>query len=463
MQHAERTHLVGILMVVAAILVGAAGADIPKVISYQGRVTDAAGVPVADATYTMQFRLYDAVTGGTQVWESGDVSVTTGDGVFSVLLGSSPQPLILLAFDKDYWLAVRFAGVDQTPRQRMASVGYAYMASGLVPGTEVESTLSGPLFTADNTATSGASADGIWGETHSTGGCGVFGNAAATTGGTQGVSGHSHSPNGVGVHGYVSASTGGTKGVYGEVMSTGGSAVYGMAWGTTGLCYGGYFETASSSGTGVRGVATATTGETYGVLGRSYSTTDNSRGVYGRSYATVGLTYGVYGQSNSSQGIGVRGSAPATGVYGEATANSNVTNGVYALSHSPTGRALYAENTSSGWAGYFVGDVNISGSLTVSGDFFPTPAYDSGWVTIAAGATTTLTHDIGGNEDNYLVDIQHRYSDIGRNNQYQGYEIQDDGSQWGFYWYNLTSTAISVKKASSMYANDRFRIRIWRY
>lgn len=451
------------LCLLAVMLAGSTSADIPKVISYQGRVTDAAGVPVADGTYTMQFRLYDAETGGSQVWESGDVSVATNGGVFSVLLGSSPQPAILLYFDEDYWLAVRFAGVDQTPRQCMASVGYAYMASGLVPGTEVEATLYGPLFTADNTATTGASADGLWGETHSTGGCGVFGNAAATTGGTVGVLGYSHSPSGVGVHGYVSASTGSTKGVYGEVMSTAGSAVFGMAWATTGVCYGGYFETAATSGTGVRGVATATTGVTYGVYGRSYSTTDDSRGVYGRSYATEGGTYGMYGQSDSPQGTGVRGMSPFNGVYGEATAGSNVTNGVYALAHSATGRALYAENTANGWAGYFVGDVNINGSLTVSESFFPEPAYDSGWVTIAAGATTTLTHSVGGNEDDYLVDIQHRYSDIGRSNQYQGYEIQDDASEWGFYWYNLTSTSITVKKASSMYANDRFRIRIWRY
>jgi hypothetical protein len=50
-------------------------------ISYQGRVTDDIGVPVADGTYDMRFRIYDGETGGTLEWDSGtqskDVHVRT--------------------------------------------------------------------------------------------------------------------------------------------------------------------------------------------------------------------------------------------------------------------------------------------------------------------------------------------------------------------------------------------------
>ena len=45
-----------------------------------------------------------------------------------------------LDFNVDCWLEVRISGDIQSPRVQLGSVGYAYMASGVVPGTEV----SGP-------------------------------------------------------------------------------------------------------------------------------------------------------------------------------------------------------------------------------------------------------------------------------------------------------------------------------
>jgi hypothetical protein len=230
--------------------------------------------------------------------------------------------------------------------------------------------------------------------------------------------------------------------------------------------YGGYFETASTSGTGVRGIATATTGSTYGIYGRSYSTGTDSRGVYGRSYATVGVTYGVYGWSNSAQGTGVKGYAPQNGVWGEASAGSGTTNGVYALSHSSMGRALYAENTAGGYAGYFVGDVNITGDLTVTGgSAFPTPAYDSDWVTIAAGATTTLTHGLGGDPEDYVVDLEFQAYDMGINGMALGGDVRGDpvDDVYGFYWQELNASTVQVRKGSAMYPGDEFRVRIWTY
>ncbi len=105
-------------------------AEIPQVISYQGKATDSGGTPVADDNYTMRFRIYNAASGGTLRWDSSNRTVAVSGGVFNVLLGESPQPPILTQFNEDNWLLVTFAGVDQTPRQPMASVGYAYMASG---------------------------------------------------------------------------------------------------------------------------------------------------------------------------------------------------------------------------------------------------------------------------------------------------------------------------------------------
>jgi hypothetical protein len=371
-----------------------ASAEIPQVIGYQGRVTDNSGVPVADGSYTMRFRIYDAQTGGTQLWNSGTHSIPVADGIFNVLLGQSPQTTLTLLFDEDYWLLVTFDGEDQLPRRRLASVGYAYMASGLVPGTIV----SGPVTTSPYSVISGQNAAtggiayGIHGSSASTIARGVYGDATAASGTTYGVFGRSSSPAGRAVYGVATATAGSNYGVYGRSTSTGGTGVYGAATATTGtiygvygtsastdgrgVCgvatateypaYGGYFESSSSSGRGVYGAATSTVGWTYGVDGRVYST--DGIGVGGFAYATVGTSTGVFGRSYSTEGRGVRGWATAEsgttygvrgeavsssgrGVYGEATATTGTTYGVYGMSSSSGGTAVYGEASASSGLG----------------------------------------------------------------------------------------------------------------
>jgi len=308
-------------LVVLALLSGLASADIPQVISYQGKVTDTSGNPVADGSYTMRFRIYDAVTGGTLLWDSGARTVSVAGGIFSVLLGETPQPALNLAFDDDYWLLVTFSGVDQTPRQRLASAGYAYMASGLVAGTEVSGSVGLGTLAAikgTNTAPSGA-VYGVAGQCLSTSGRGVYGKAEATTGTTYGVYGRSESVDGTGVYGYASASAGTTNGVYGKSSSPDGRGVYGSATDPAGGTYGGFFEIWSPGGNAVYGRAWATTGGNIAVYGRNDS--NEGYGVFGSARCTTGVNYGVYGRSYSSAGYGIVGTATAAtgetyGVYG---------------------------------------------------------------------------------------------------------------------------------------------------
>jgi hypothetical protein len=342
-----------VLVATAAVLAvcSVALGEIPRVMGYQGRVTDDIGTPVADGNYTMSFRIYDNSGGsGSPLWDSGSQAVALSGGVFSVALGESPQPACSLAFNQDYWMLVTFAGEDQTPLRRLGSVGYAYMASGLVPGTEV----SGSVITGTtaalkgiNTATTGITYGG-WYESASTQGRGVYGKAAATTGNTYGVSGRSDSSSGRGVYGWAVASTGTTYGVYGRSSSTDGRGVYGYALASTGATYGGRFESSSWSGTGVYGEVSATTGTTYGVWGESGSA--SGAGVYGYASATAGNTYGVSGRSDSQSG---------RGVYGEASATTGINYAIAGLTLSP-----------SGYAGYFLGDVYVEGNLSkASGSF----------------------------------------------------------------------------------------------
>ena len=183
-------------------LVSPSLAEIPQLITYQGKVTDSGGIPVADGDYSMTFTIYDAETSGTSLWSSGSITVTVSGGVFSVLLGDTGQPTLNLDFDSDYWLEIDIAGDVQSPRTRLGSVAYAYMASGLVPGTEVTWTSNYPTIKGTNYG----------------GGAGLRGDSDQGIG----VRGESGATNGKGVYGVANAATGGNYGVYGESGSTNG-------------------------------------------------------------------------------------------------------------------------------------------------------------------------------------------------------------------------------------------------
>lgn len=65
-----------ILVFVVLVITGLAFGEIPRVINYQGKVTDLSGVPVADGSYDMTFRMYDAESGGSEEWNSGPMGLS---------------------------------------------------------------------------------------------------------------------------------------------------------------------------------------------------------------------------------------------------------------------------------------------------------------------------------------------------------------------------------------------------
>ncbi len=105
-------------------------AQVPRLINYQGMLTDAVGNPIR-GDVTIEFRIYASETGGTIEWaETQLVKVT--DGLFHVVLGSSsPTAQIPLSlFDgTDKYLALKVGtDTEMTPRKRLVSVGYAFRA-----------------------------------------------------------------------------------------------------------------------------------------------------------------------------------------------------------------------------------------------------------------------------------------------------------------------------------------------
>ena len=108
-------------------LVAALLAQVPRTLSYQGVLTDSAGIPKADGTYSFMFRLYADSSGGTALWmETKNLPVTRG--LFSTSLGD--QIPLKLPFDRPYWLGIVVgAEAELNPRLRLNSVGYSMRSS----------------------------------------------------------------------------------------------------------------------------------------------------------------------------------------------------------------------------------------------------------------------------------------------------------------------------------------------
>ncbi len=121
-----------------------AAAGIPKLINFQGKLTDATdGTNVPNGTYSMQFKLYDDPTAGSLLWTEtwdgtgGSTQVTVTNGVFNVKLGSFTA-LSSTFFNTDaIYLTVNFndgGGYDgeMSPRKRLTAAAYAFNANNLV-------------------------------------------------------------------------------------------------------------------------------------------------------------------------------------------------------------------------------------------------------------------------------------------------------------------------------------------
>ncbi len=112
--------------------------QIPRTISYQGVLTDNAGNPKPDGSYTITFSLYDN-EGGSAIWsETKTLNVTKG--LFSTSLGSQTPFGISLKFDKPYWLGIKVGDeAELSPRIALTSVGYSLTADNVIDGKVVKS------------------------------------------------------------------------------------------------------------------------------------------------------------------------------------------------------------------------------------------------------------------------------------------------------------------------------------
>lgn len=110
----------------------AAGAAVPPMISYQGKLMQPSGAPVPDGSYSIQFAIYDDPASADpehKLWSETNANVQVKGGLFSVLLGSVTNLPANIFDNPDRWFGVKVGSdPEMTPRQKIASVAYAVKA-----------------------------------------------------------------------------------------------------------------------------------------------------------------------------------------------------------------------------------------------------------------------------------------------------------------------------------------------
>ncbi len=92
----------------AAILLGSLafaclGQQAPKLLPFQGRLSDQNGTAVSDGVRVVQFKIYDAPVGGQAVWNGEVQKLTVNGGLVSTVLGSKAS-LSSVDFNKSLYL-----------------------------------------------------------------------------------------------------------------------------------------------------------------------------------------------------------------------------------------------------------------------------------------------------------------------------------------------------------------------
>lgn len=124
-------------------------------ISYQGRLTDGTGNPVADGNHTIVFKLYHQASGGSALWEETQ-DLETSNGVFSAELGAV-NDLSGVSFDQTLFLGIAVdGGSELTPRTRLTGAPYAQQARAIGDSTVTASTVKAGAVTLEKLGQSGA-------------------------------------------------------------------------------------------------------------------------------------------------------------------------------------------------------------------------------------------------------------------------------------------------------------------
>lgn len=98
-------------------------------LSVQGVIKNSDGSAVDNGKYDLTFKLYDVISGGTEIWTETQSQLTVTGGIYSALLGSVVP--LNVGFNTTYYLGVAVDGsTEMTPRARLTSAPYALSLIG---------------------------------------------------------------------------------------------------------------------------------------------------------------------------------------------------------------------------------------------------------------------------------------------------------------------------------------------
>ena len=296
-----------ILTLFVLLIAGAAFAQAPQQVKYQGVARDAAGAVIANGTLTVQFDIHTGSPTGTIVYTESHSGVTTNQfGLFSVNMGSvTAFPANLFGAGMEYLeVSVDFGtGLTSMGTSQLLSVPYAIYADSARVATNPGP--AGPMGATGPTGPQGPSGfDGATGAVGPMGPSGLDGATGAT--GAAGPMGPSGLDGATGATGAAGAN--GATGATGPAGATGAAGANG-ATGATGPA-GANGATGATGAAGANG-ATGATGAA-GANGATGAT--GAAGANGATGATGAA--GANGATGATGPIGATGAAGANGATG---------------------------------------------------------------------------------------------------------------------------------------------------
>jgi hypothetical protein len=122
----KRWLAVSVLSALVALLTlaGVHAQGVTQPFTYQGFLRQG-GAPLNNPSQSMRFRIFDALTGGTMLWDSGALTVNVSNGLFTVQL----NPPVSVWTGADRFLEIQVGTTTLTPRVRIGATPYANTAT----------------------------------------------------------------------------------------------------------------------------------------------------------------------------------------------------------------------------------------------------------------------------------------------------------------------------------------------
>jgi hypothetical protein len=316
---------------------------VPGIINYQGRLTNASGEAVADGDYLIKFKIYGSLIGTDSLWSSGFQTVTVTGGLFTYQLGTGISlPNGLFKTDTLRYLGITVGTeAEISPRSRLVSSAYAFkaiVADTALVANVANDVAAGIITNSDISASAAIAAIKISG-------------TAATLTNNQAFGGD----NAFGGNVYFGDST---MTVNNEGITMG-SSIAPLGYDFVNIRHS-YNTTEWRDGIDLSVANLNSSGRLYGIASTSAYRTAGSAGVayglFGSGISDAGSRYGVMGTAFTYSAVTTAGSY---GVYGAASYGA-AAYGIYGTASSAT----------SNYAGYFSGNVVVTGSLNKGGGAF---------------------------------------------------------------------------------------------